>query len=382
MKLYTFEKKNIQNNHSNYTSNDEFLISLFDIDKNQKTELNETDFTTLTVEVKESKNYVINVDLLNSMNLKIENFFDEYNFNEETKNNFYRRFSIPKRHGGMRHLIDPYPELKSIQRQVLEYLQDTLGIKHHNVAHAFTPHRDAYTNAIQHKDNTCIIELDIKDFFNNIKTQTLDNELRRNFILYKCNQLQPNFITNICKLATLDGCLPQGSPLSPFLTNVVMCNFDYKVCKCMREETLARYKYTRYADDMCFSAKAFSHIKTFLTKINELLQETAPELQLNKEKTKLLTINNKCYITGVKINYKHEATYGHEHKSDLKLQLYNLFKSFENNNTCKEEVQEILGKFSYMKRIETNYANFLERKLLKQFHSTERTLAGHFKSLL
>lgn len=381
MKLYTFEKNTTKDSYKNYNSNDDFLLYLIN-QKEQDTELEEKTFTNITVEVEDDKKYNIYQKRLLDINSKMIDFFIEYNFTEETKTNFYKRFSIPKRHGGIRKLIDPNPELKRVQREVLDYLQNTLGIKHHNVAHAFTPHRDAYTNAIQHKDSTCIIELDIKDFFTNITTETLRKELNRNFLIYKCNEICPDFISNICRLATLDGCLPQGSPLSPFLTNVVMCYFDYKVCKCMREGTLARYRYTRYADDMCFSSKAFSHIKTFLDKINELLKEIAPELELKKEKTKLLTVNNKCYITGVKINYKHEATYGHEHKRDLKLELYNLFKSYENNNTCKEEVQEILGKFSYMKRIEPKYANYLEKKLLKQFNSREGTLTQHFKQLL
>jgi hypothetical protein len=134
---------------------------------------------------------------------------------------------------------------------------------------------------------------------------------------------------------------------------------------------------------MCFSAKSFSHIGTFINSLKELLNNLYGDgIKINEEKTKLLTKNNKCYITGVKINKDNNATYGHENKKKLKLQLFNIFQGLKFETVTKEEVQEVLGRFSYMSRIEPNYAAYLEKKMLKEFNSNSETVFKHFKEIL
>lgn len=262
MKLLAIKKQTAQLIKNNIINPDDYLLDLVVKELKQ----NNDNFKTSTIEVDD--NYTWNFNMQETVYLinVIENFITQYNFNEETKNNFYTRFSIPKRHGGRRYLIDPNPALKTVQRTILNYLQNTLNICHHNSAHAFTQERDAYTNAVQHKNHKCIIELDIKDFFPSITKEVLIQEMDRNIILHNVFKLYHKLCDYIVLIATLDGVLPQGSPLSPFLTNVVMHYFDYTICKKMRNKEFPRYTYTRYADDMCFSANAFSYIKDVLQK--------------------------------------------------------------------------------------------------------------------
>ena len=110
-----------------------------------------------------------------------------------------------------------------------------------------------------------------------------------------------------------------------------------------------------------------------------IIEQYNDQIRINYSKVKMQKNTRRLYIVGVKLNKDNELTFGHEKKKKLKLDLYNLFKAYEQNTACKEEAQELLGLFTYMKQIEPDYANWLERKYLKQFHSTAKSIYKHFK---
>ena len=362
------------------TTIDDFLLDTIFNNKPIEIEKDESDvkqFSTFQVNYlpKYNTNIMNKAHLLNS---KIKEFIRTHRIDE-----MYREFKIPKRKGGFRKLVDPEPELKELQRETLDFLQDTLNIIPHNAAHAFIKNRDCYTNAMTHKDNKCFITLDIENFFPSINQWILRKALLLLAETAAINYWIPEFNDNIIRLALYKGELPQGSPLSPFLSNIVMLKFDYELTLKMYKGEIPKFTYTRYADDMCLSAKAFPHIKTVLSQIEQLLYECFDGMiNLKKSKTKILKNTNRCYITGVKINKDKQLTYGHENKKKLKLDLYNLFKGKINNTLTSEEVMETLGRYAYMSRIEPNYARYLQLKLLKDFSSNAQTIFKHFKEYL
>ena len=54
-------------------------------------------------------------------------------------------------------------------------------------------------------------------------------------------------------LCFLNNGLPQGTPISPFITNVMMIAIDHKISKTLRDFDSRRFVYTRYADDLLIS---------------------------------------------------------------------------------------------------------------------------------
>lgn len=320
---------------------------------------------------------------INELNNTLTNFLTEYDF-KNNKQRFYRKFSIPKRKGGMREIVEPIEELKYLQRLTLYFLQNNLRILTHNSAMAYERKRDAITNATRHKNSNYIITLDLKNFFPSISKEILKNGLLKISTLAEVNNDYPEFINNLIELAELDNGLPQGSPLSPFLSNLIMLPFDYIIEQQMRLETIPRYIYTRYADDLTFSATKKGDIKLLLNSIEVYLNDLFDgKIKLNKEKTKVLSTKGRCFVTGVKINQENKISYGHEKKTQLKHELYDLLVRAENKaKLSKEEVQHVLGKVAFLFRIEPEYTDYLTKKYLNRFNSQHKTLAKHFKEYL
>ena len=287
----------------------------------------------------------------------------------------YTYIRIPKRKGGYREIHAPSKELKDIQKRVADFFSNQLYVYPHNSAQAYIKHRDTLTNAQNHQNCKMIVALDLKDFFTSIKKEKLITQLYK--IGNISSVLTKEELENILDVCLLDNCLPQGSSASPLLSNLFMIQFDYDVELYAKKHNIV---YTRYADDLFFSGDTIKP-KALIIEIKRLIDKIDLGIKLNEEKTKILR-PGKCYITGIKINKENKLTYGHEKKKELKHKIYNLFIKELNNELIKEEVQEVLGLFSYAKRIEPEYFTYLEEYYLKKFNYKHKKLTEHFKYIL
>ena len=323
-----------------------------------------------------------NKELISFLEKDMQTYIDVFKLSEK-KNEYYREFKIPKRKGGFRYLIEPVEHLKTCQQRILGYLTDYLKIIPHNASHAFTKQRDAFTNAEVHKESDYIIKFDFADFFPSITKDILKKQLLNLSHFVEINKLYPKFLDNLIEIATYKDCLPQGSPLSPYLSNLVMVDFDYTIYDNMKKGLIPHYRYSRYADDLTFSASYPGKLKELMMSIQTILLEKYDnKIKLKEEKTQVLSVKGKCFITGIKVNKDHNLTFGHEKKSQLKHDICNMLIKFQNNTLTKEEAQSTLGLVSYMRRIEPEYTDYICNKYLKKFKSRETTLAKHLKSIL
>lgn len=332
--------------------------------------INTEDSTYKTYQTRQIKNKITMYEsTLKLLGEKIKAFLKEH----PNPSEMYKHYKIPKASGGFRDIDEPEDDLKELQREIADTLQSA-GVYTTEWAYAYVSRRSAIDMAEKHKNAKFVLKLDLKNFFPSIDAELLKTHLMNNYAITLVNEFVN--IDDIIKIALLDNGLPQGSPLSPYLSNLVMVDFDYR----LRNAIAPSRVYTRYADDIIISSEKYISKHSMTEGIKGLLEDNYDrKIKLNYSKIKLLKNTQRLYIVGVKLNKDNELTFGHEKKKKLKLDLYNLFKAYEQHTACKEEAQELLGLFTYMKQIEPEYANYLERKLLKQFNSTAKTIYKHFK---
>lgn len=220
-------------------------------------------------------------------------------------NKFYRTFNIPKKKGGFRKIVSPYPSLLMCQQWI--YKNILLSTKPHDACHGFTPGRSIITNASAHLGNSCILKLDLKDFFPTIPINWVINHFQS---LGYANNVS-FYLSSIC---TYDKKLAQGAATSPYLSNLLLKNLDDRLFNLSKKYHLS---YSRYADDMCFSGK---YIPTsFRDFVIEIINNFG--LKINPEKTSLLINAKKKIVTGISVSGQKTAL-PRDYKRKLKNELF------------------------------------------------------------
>lgn len=208
------------------------------------------------------------------------------------KGNRYRTFQIPKRtRGEMRVIKAPDHGLLRLQRLLLTCLTAAFTTCD-DAAHGFVPGRSVLTNAQPHAGHRFVLNLDLKDFFTATHYGRVENVLKISPF-----NLAPSVARLVANLCCDQGCLPQGAPTSPLLTNAVCQRLDRKL-----RQLASRHRavYTRYADDLTFSSQHAFFGKKFHWNLNEIL--TKEGYEQNHKKQRLLTPNTCQEVTGIVVN--------------------------------------------------------------------------------
>ncbi len=111
-----------------------------------------------------------------------------------------------------------------------------------------------------------------------------------------------------------------GAPSSPPLSNVLMFNFDSKMSELVSRDHVT---YTRYADDLTFSAKRTGFLNGVERTLRQLIREMrSPSLKINEAKTVLATRKHKRLVTGLVLTNDGEVSIGYERKRALRAALH------------------------------------------------------------
>jgi retron-type reverse transcriptase len=222
----------------------------------------------------------------------------------------YKRFYIPKKSGGRRLISAPMPQLKAAQYWILENI--LYKVPNSDAAHGFVPGRSIVTNAAHHVAQDIVINIDLRDFFPTIEYK----RVRGMFCKLGYGEQVATILALLCTepevdQVALDGKeyyvaatarhLPQGAPCSPAITNIICYRLD------RRFEGLARrfdYTYTRYADDMTFSARdtAAGDAGKLIWGVKQVVKEEG--FVIHPDKLKVMRKGDRKEVTGVVVNDK------------------------------------------------------------------------------
>ena len=223
---------------------------------------------------------------------------------EKRTENCYDEFLIPKKDGTARHICASKNQLKVIQKKLSNSIWDyqteiwnQKGIKP-NISHAFEKNKSIITNAKIHRNKRFVICYDLKDFFESIHFGRIVGFFETN----NDYKLPHEVAVTIAQLACYQGYLPQGSPLSPILTNLICQILDINLLKVSKKYKL---DYTRYADDLTFSTnrKDFLLVKdNFEKEVKAVIKHSG--FTINDKKTRLIYKDSRQVVTGLVVNKK------------------------------------------------------------------------------
>ncbi|WP_425400219.1 reverse transcriptase family protein [Aeoliella sp.] len=227
----------------------------------------------------------------------------------------YRYRLLTKRFGQLRLIESPKPRLKSLQRDLLEEIIGRLPP--HSAAHGFRRGRSIKTNAMEHVGRRVVIRMDLEDFFPSITAA----RVRAVFLGVGYPRDVAELLTGLCTNAAPSAVwrdvttgdrlafnqasryavphLPQGSPTSPALANLVTLHLDRRLSGLA---TAVGGAYTRYADDLVFSGddQLARSAKRFCTHVAATAMEEG--FQVNFRKTRIMHASGRQQVAGVVVN--------------------------------------------------------------------------------
>lgn len=141
------------------------------------------------------------------------------------------------------------PQLKLIQKKIKDRILS--GIELPSNVHGGVKGKSNITNAKPHQGKKYIFVTDLKDFYPSISAK----KVHKTFINLGFNKQFSFYAT---RLTTWKGELPQGTPTSTHVSNLVFLDTDYKLIEICRTNGIT---YTRYIDDLTFSSQNdFQHL--------------------------------------------------------------------------------------------------------------------------
>lgn len=210
------------------------------------------------------------------------------------KNLRYYDFKIKKSATKMRHIEAPVKELKILQKKLATTFNLHYKNKLPSSVYGYIPKyicpdtpRDIRSNALCHATQHYLLNIDLKDFFHQIKSHTIESI---------CSSLgfEPTLSKEVSIITTKDGRLPMGSPTSPVLSNWAALSLDQKLMQWASEKNII---YTRYVDDLSFSG--MKDLSGLQESIFAIISENG--FYINDQKIKYYLPEDIKTITGIDI---------------------------------------------------------------------------------
>ena len=199
-----------------------------------------------------------------------------------------RKVIIPKAQGGTRMLGIPTVKDRLLQQAIAQWLSPKYELHFSKNSYGFRPNRNAHQAVLEaqrylQSGKTQVIELDLEKFFDRVNHDRLMSRLSKMIIDVRTLQL----IRQYLRAGVLEEGMvkdreegtPQGSPLSPLLSNIVLDELD-------KELESRGHGYVRYADDCSIyvsSKKAANRVRASIT----AYIERKLKLKVNAAKTKV-----------------------------------------------------------------------------------------------
>ncbi len=222
---------------------------------------------------------------------------------------------LPKRSGGLRLVEAPKARLKAAQRQILRGILDIVPA--HDACHGFVRGRSCLTGAALHAGEQIVLCMDVADFFPSTSAARVHVLFRRLGYPHAVTRVLTGLCTTMTPRTAFDRApdpsafdwearkrygaphLPQGSPTSPALANLVARVLDARLGGLARKVSA---RYTRYADDLTFSGgpEFEEALRWFPEAVARVLRDEG--WRANPAKTRTMRQSSAQVVTGIVVN--------------------------------------------------------------------------------
>jgi len=284
----------------------------------------------------------------------------------------YREFYIPKKSGGLRKIDAPNEDLMNALRVLKTIFENKFKVLYHTSAFAYIRKRSTLDAVKRHQANESkwFAKFDLSNFFG---STTPEFVMKMFSMIYPFSEVVRyrsgrEELSKALELAFLNGGLPQGTPISPLITNVMMIPIDHCLANAFRDLERQRYIYTRYADDFIVSSRYefdFRKIQQFI--IDALKRFDAP-FTIKTEKTRYGSSAGRNWNLGVMLNKDNKITIGSKRKREFQAMLTSFALDTKNGNPWPlEQVQHLEGLRNYYHMVEGTAIDDIVTKIGDKF---------------
>ncbi len=199
-----------------------------------------------------------------------------------------RKVEIPKPQGGVRMLGIPTVIDRLLQQAIAQWLSPQYEVEFSPYSYGFRERRNAHQAVLQAQQNLnegyeWVVELDLEKFFDKVNHDKLMSLLARKIADKRTLKLIRSYLTS----GIMEGGVssprtegtPQGSPLSPLLSNIVLNELD-------KELQSRGHRFVRYADDCSLYVRSEKSAKRAMESITDYI-ENRLKLKVNRTKSKV-----------------------------------------------------------------------------------------------
>ena len=287
--------------------------------------------------------------------------------------------SIPKSNGKTRLLGIPTVVDRWLQQCVTQAITLKFEVEFKEHSYGFRPNKNAHQCITQsqeyiHDGFQHIVDIDLKNFFDEVDhvllLQLLYNKVKCPITLCLIRKwLRVPILIN-GKLTKRRKGVPQGSPLSPLLSNIMLNELD-------KELERGQQKYVRYADDFSIYTKSKGEAKKIGNKVFLFLQNKL-KLQINREKSGIRKPVN-FEILGCKFVPTYERGVKGKYQIVVSDKSWKTLKQKLKTITRKTTPSTLVERTRKLKEVQRGWINYFR---IGSIHGKLKTLDGWLRNRL
>lgn len=275
-----------------------------------------------------------------------------------------RRVEIPKPNGGVRKLGIPTVLDRVIQQAMVQVLSPMFEPYFSEYSYGFRPNRCcqmAIIKALEYFNDgyDWIVDIDLEKFFDNVPHDRLlrmvSDVVKDGNVISLVNKfLKAGVMVQGNYEDTTVG-TPQGGPLSPLLSNIMLNKLD-------KELEARGLHFTRYADDTIILVKSEKAANRVMESITHFIEKKLG-LKVNMTKTKICKPNDLKYLGFGFYKDTENNTYGSVPHIDSKMKFQRKLKSLTN----RSESISLDTRFERLNWLIRGWVNYFKISKMKVF---------------